>query len=164
MVSLGFLAATTARLMLGVSALFVPQRNPLVVLKQLTTLDIFVEGSGADRGGRRLARGRVRHTQGLLPGAGKDHGCLAGARRRLFRSDARACTSRRPPSGGGRVARARPPGSPGDLGCRRFERDSQKATFTGVWHPVPLRVDACEEWLRRLEIADRMGGSCCEST
>ncbi len=39
LVSLGFLASRTSRLELGVSALVVPQRNPLVVLKQLTTLD-----------------------------------------------------------------------------------------------------------------------------
>jgi alkanesulfonate monooxygenase SsuD/methylene tetrahydromethanopterin reductase-like flavin-dependent oxidoreductase (luciferase family) len=43
LVTLGFLAARTSRLHLGVSALVVPQRNPLVVLKQLTTLD-FVSG------------------------------------------------------------------------------------------------------------------------
>jgi alkanesulfonate monooxygenase SsuD/methylene tetrahydromethanopterin reductase-like flavin-dependent oxidoreductase (luciferase family) len=44
LVSLGYLAACTTRLELGVSALVVPQRNPLVVLKQLTTLDLLSEG------------------------------------------------------------------------------------------------------------------------
>lgn len=44
LVSLGFLAARTRRLELGVSALVVPQRNPLVVLKQLTTLDLLSRG------------------------------------------------------------------------------------------------------------------------
>ena len=44
LVSLGFLAARTQRLELGVSALVVPQRNPLVVLKQLTTLDLLSGG------------------------------------------------------------------------------------------------------------------------
>ena len=44
LVSLGFLAAKTSRLELGVSALVVPQRNPLVVLKQLTTLDFLSGG------------------------------------------------------------------------------------------------------------------------
>ena len=42
--SLGYLAARTSRLELGVSALVVPQRNPLVVLKQLTTLDLLSGG------------------------------------------------------------------------------------------------------------------------
>jgi probable F420-dependent oxidoreductase len=44
LVSLGFLAARTRRLELGVSALVVPQRNPLVVLKQLATLDLLSGG------------------------------------------------------------------------------------------------------------------------
>ena len=44
LVALGFLAARTQRLELGVSALVVPQRNPLVALKQLTTLDLLSGG------------------------------------------------------------------------------------------------------------------------
>src|SRR5437764_10234250 len=44
LVSLGFLAARTQRLTLGVSALVVPQRQPLVALKQLTTLDFLSGG------------------------------------------------------------------------------------------------------------------------
>jgi alkanesulfonate monooxygenase SsuD/methylene tetrahydromethanopterin reductase-like flavin-dependent oxidoreductase (luciferase family) len=44
LVSLGFLAARTSRLELGVSALVVPQRNPLVVLKELATLDFLSGG------------------------------------------------------------------------------------------------------------------------
>jgi alkanesulfonate monooxygenase SsuD/methylene tetrahydromethanopterin reductase-like flavin-dependent oxidoreductase (luciferase family) len=44
LVSIGFLAAQTQRLELGVSALVVPQRNPLVALKQLTTLDLLSRG------------------------------------------------------------------------------------------------------------------------
>jgi alkanesulfonate monooxygenase SsuD/methylene tetrahydromethanopterin reductase-like flavin-dependent oxidoreductase (luciferase family) len=44
LVSLGFLAGRTSRLQLGVSALIVPQRNPLVALKQLTTLDFLSGG------------------------------------------------------------------------------------------------------------------------
>ena len=44
LVSLAFLAARTSRLDLGVSALVVPQRNPLVALKQLTSLDLLSGG------------------------------------------------------------------------------------------------------------------------
>src|SRR4051794_2642446 len=44
LVSLGFLAGRTRRLLLGVSALIVPARNPLVALKQLTTLDFLSSG------------------------------------------------------------------------------------------------------------------------
>jgi alkanesulfonate monooxygenase SsuD/methylene tetrahydromethanopterin reductase-like flavin-dependent oxidoreductase (luciferase family) len=44
LVALGFLAGRTRRLELGVSALVVPQRQPLVALKQLTTLDFLSGG------------------------------------------------------------------------------------------------------------------------
>src|ERR671931_1481929 len=44
LVSVGFLAARTSRLELGVSALVVPQRQPLVALKQLATLDFLSHG------------------------------------------------------------------------------------------------------------------------
>src|SRR5918911_5737182 len=44
LVSLGFLAGRTSRFELGVSALVVPQRQPLVALKQLTTLDLLSGG------------------------------------------------------------------------------------------------------------------------
>jgi alkanesulfonate monooxygenase SsuD/methylene tetrahydromethanopterin reductase-like flavin-dependent oxidoreductase (luciferase family) len=44
LVSLGFLAGETSRLELGVSALVVPQRSPLIALKQLTTLDFLSGG------------------------------------------------------------------------------------------------------------------------
>jgi alkanesulfonate monooxygenase SsuD/methylene tetrahydromethanopterin reductase-like flavin-dependent oxidoreductase (luciferase family) len=44
LVSLGFLAGRTQRLRLGVSALIVPARKPLIALKQLTTLDFLSGG------------------------------------------------------------------------------------------------------------------------
>ena len=44
LLSLAFLAAHTERLLLGVSALIVPVRQPLVVLKELTTLDLLSGG------------------------------------------------------------------------------------------------------------------------
>lgn len=44
LISLGFLAGRTRRLQLGVSALIVPARNPIVALKQLTTLDLLSGG------------------------------------------------------------------------------------------------------------------------
>src|SRR3954465_16093612 len=46
LVSLGFLAGRTRTLQLGVSALIVPARNPLVALKQLTTLAFLSAGRG----------------------------------------------------------------------------------------------------------------------
>ena len=44
LVTLGYLAALTERVSLGVSALIVPMRNPFVVLKQLTSLDYLSKG------------------------------------------------------------------------------------------------------------------------
>src|SRR5215204_6071683 len=44
LVTVGFLAGATNRLRLGVSALIVPQREPLATLKQLVTLDVLSGG------------------------------------------------------------------------------------------------------------------------
>jgi alkanesulfonate monooxygenase SsuD/methylene tetrahydromethanopterin reductase-like flavin-dependent oxidoreductase (luciferase family) len=44
LVAVGFLAGRTTRLRLGVSALIVPQREPLLTLKQLVTLDVLSGG------------------------------------------------------------------------------------------------------------------------
>ena len=44
LVTVGYLAGRTRRLRLGVSALVVPQREPLVTLKQLVTLDVLSGG------------------------------------------------------------------------------------------------------------------------
>jgi alkanesulfonate monooxygenase SsuD/methylene tetrahydromethanopterin reductase-like flavin-dependent oxidoreductase (luciferase family) len=44
LVTVGFLAGCTRRLRLGVSALIVPQREPLLTLKQLVTLDVLSGG------------------------------------------------------------------------------------------------------------------------
>src|ERR671910_3567135 len=55
LVTVGYLAGRTRRLRLGVSALIVPQREPLLTLKQLVTLDVLSGGpaitAGAPRGG-----------------------------------------------------------------------------------------------------------------
>lgn len=72
LVSLGFLAGRTRRLELGVSALVVPQRQPLVALKQLATVDFlsggrlvaavaagWMEGEFASLGISYEARGRL---------------------------------------------------------------------------------------------------------
>jgi alkanesulfonate monooxygenase SsuD/methylene tetrahydromethanopterin reductase-like flavin-dependent oxidoreductase (luciferase family) len=44
LVAVGFLAGCTRRIRLGVSALIVPQREPLLTLKQLVTLDVLSGG------------------------------------------------------------------------------------------------------------------------
>src|ERR671912_1527912 len=60
LVALGFLAGCTRRLRLGVSALIVPQREPLLTLKQLVTLDVL-------SGGRLVTAGAPRRVGGGVP-------------------------------------------------------------------------------------------------
>jgi alkanesulfonate monooxygenase SsuD/methylene tetrahydromethanopterin reductase-like flavin-dependent oxidoreductase (luciferase family) len=143
LVTLGFLAARTRTLELGVSALVVPQRNPLVALKQLTTLDFlsggrlvtavaagWMEGEFATLGASFEERGRLLdewldaaaavfdQTPGLVRWEGEllsFEGWLAPA---LVR-----------------------PGGP-ELWVAGVSRATlRRATRTGVWHPVALRID-----------------------
>ena len=152
LVSLGFLAARTQRLELGVSALVVPQRNPLVALKQLTTLDLlsggrivtavaagWMEGEfallGADfeRRGRlldewlELAAGVFEQMPGRVAFEGEFFsvdGWLAPAPVR--------------------------PGGP-ELWVAGVSRATlRRATRTGVWHPVALPPDEVREMAAEL--------------
>jgi alkanesulfonate monooxygenase SsuD/methylene tetrahydromethanopterin reductase-like flavin-dependent oxidoreductase (luciferase family) len=143
LVSLGYLAAETRTLELGVSALVVPQRNPLVALKQLTSLDFlsagrivmavaagWMEGEfellGADFGRRgrllddwlRLALSVFEQMPGHVHYEGEElsvDGWLAPA---LVR-----------------------PGGP-ELWVAGVSRATiRRAAITGVWHPVALSPD-----------------------
>ena len=143
LVALGFLAGRTRTLELGVSALVVPQRNPLVALKQLTSLDFlsggrlvtavaagWMEGEFATLGAPFDSRGRLldewldaavavfRQTPGLVRWEGEllsFEGWLAPA---LVR-----------------------PGGP-ELWVAGVSRATlRRAAKTGVWHPVALPVD-----------------------
>jgi alkanesulfonate monooxygenase SsuD/methylene tetrahydromethanopterin reductase-like flavin-dependent oxidoreductase (luciferase family) len=142
-VSLGFLAARTRRLELGVSALVVPQRNPLVVLKQLTTLDFLSHGRivtavaagwmegefatlGADFEGRgrlldewlELARSVFRQMPGRVRYAGRAFSVDGWMAPALVR-----------------------PGGP-ELWVAGVSRATlRRAALTGVWHPVALPPD-----------------------
>jgi alkanesulfonate monooxygenase SsuD/methylene tetrahydromethanopterin reductase-like flavin-dependent oxidoreductase (luciferase family) len=143
LVALGFLAGRTRTLELGVSALVVPQRNPLVALKQLTTLDFlsggrvltavaagWMEGEFATLGASFEERGRLLDEWldaatavfGQMPGLVRwqgqllsFEGCLAPA---LVR-----------------------PGGP-ELWVAGVSRATlRRAAKTGVWHPVALPDD-----------------------
>ena len=143
LVALGFLAARTRRLELGVSALVVPQRNPLVALKQLTTLDL-------------LSRGRIvtAVAAGWMPGEFETLGADFERRGRLLNEWLRMAQSvfEQMP---GRVrfdgdffrvdgwlapALVRPGGP--ELWVAGVSRATiRRAAITGLWHPVALKPE-----------------------
>jgi alkanesulfonate monooxygenase SsuD/methylene tetrahydromethanopterin reductase-like flavin-dependent oxidoreductase (luciferase family) len=140
LVTVGYLAAHTTRLELGVSALVVPQRNPLVALKQLTTLD-FVSGG-------RIA---TAVAAGWMEGEFATLGASFERRGKLLNDWLRAALSvfEQMP---GQVEYHGPqlsfegwlapalvrPGGP-ELWVAGVSRATlRRAAITGVWHPVAL--------------------------
>jgi alkanesulfonate monooxygenase SsuD/methylene tetrahydromethanopterin reductase-like flavin-dependent oxidoreductase (luciferase family) len=143
LVSLGFLAARTQRLELGVSALVVPQRNPLVALKQLTTLDLlsggrivtavaagWMEGEFALLGADFERRGRLLDE--WLDLASSVFEQMPG--RVVYEGDFFSVDGWLSPA----LVR---PGGP-ELWVAGVSRATlRRATRTGVWHPVALPPD-----------------------
>jgi len=140
LVSLGFLAGRTRRIRLGVSALVVPQRNPLVTLKQLTSLDLLSAG-----------RILVAVTAGWLEQEFTTLGAaFHGRGRRLddWLDLARAAFAQMPGpvrhSGGPAVADGwLAPGLVRSGGPELWvagisDATLRRASRTGVWHPVAL--------------------------
>jgi alkanesulfonate monooxygenase SsuD/methylene tetrahydromethanopterin reductase-like flavin-dependent oxidoreductase (luciferase family) len=145
LVSLGFLAGRTKRLQLGVSALIVPARSPLVALKQLTSLDF-------------LSGGRVVTSvaAGWMEGEFETLGAPFAERGKLLDEwlDLAAAAFEQMP---GRVrydgellsldgwlapALERTP----ELWVAGTSRATvRRAAKTGVWHPVALSVDELRE-------------------
>jgi alkanesulfonate monooxygenase SsuD/methylene tetrahydromethanopterin reductase-like flavin-dependent oxidoreductase (luciferase family) len=137
LVSLGFLAGRTTRLLLGVSALVVPQRNPLVALKQLTTLDFlsggrivtavaagWMEGEFATLGADFERRGRVLNEWLELAASAFDE--MPGRIERLDGWLAPALVR---------------PGGPEIWVAGVSRATLRRAAMTGIWHPVALPVD-----------------------
>jgi alkanesulfonate monooxygenase SsuD/methylene tetrahydromethanopterin reductase-like flavin-dependent oxidoreductase (luciferase family) len=143
LVSLGFLAGRTHRLELGVSALVVPQRNPLVVLKQLATLDLlsggriitavaagWMEGEFALLGANFERRGRL--LEEWLDLAEAVFAQMPG--RVAFHGDFFSLDGWLAPA----LVR---PGGP-ELWVAGVSRATvRRAARTGVWHPVALPRD-----------------------
>jgi alkanesulfonate monooxygenase SsuD/methylene tetrahydromethanopterin reductase-like flavin-dependent oxidoreductase (luciferase family) len=147
LVSLGFLAGRTSRLDLGVSALIVPQRNPLVALKQLTTLDFlsggrivtaiaagWMEGEFETLGASFAQRGRLldewidlaKSVFEQMPGHVSYRGRLLSVDGWLAPALVR-------------------PGGP-ELWVAGVSRATlRRAMKTGVWHPVALAPDELRE-------------------
>jgi alkanesulfonate monooxygenase SsuD/methylene tetrahydromethanopterin reductase-like flavin-dependent oxidoreductase (luciferase family) len=142
-VSLGFLAGRTQRIDLGVSALVVPQRNPLVALKQLTTLD-FVSGG---RIVTAVAAGWMEREFATLGAPFDRRGRLLDEWLELARSvfdqmPGRVRYQGRTLSLDGWMAPALVrPGGP-ELWVAGVSRATlRRAALTGVWHPVALAPD-----------------------
>jgi alkanesulfonate monooxygenase SsuD/methylene tetrahydromethanopterin reductase-like flavin-dependent oxidoreductase (luciferase family) len=141
LVSLGFLAGRTRQLQLGVSALVVPQRNPLVVLKQLTTLDL-------------LSQGRIvtAVAAGWIEGEFELLGADFARRGRVLNEwlDLAASAFRQMP---GRIeqldgwlapALVRPDGP--EIWVAGISRATlRRAAKTGVWHPVALSAEQVQK-------------------
>jgi alkanesulfonate monooxygenase SsuD/methylene tetrahydromethanopterin reductase-like flavin-dependent oxidoreductase (luciferase family) len=136
LVTLGFLAGRTQTLQLGVSAFVVPQRNPLVALKQLTSLDFLSGGRIVTA----VAAGWMECEFELL-GADFEH---RGRNLNRWLELSRAAFEQMPgpvrlDSGEGWLAPALVrPGGP-ELWVAGVSRATvRRAASTGVWHPVAL--------------------------
>ncbi len=139
LVTLGFLAGRTSRLQLGVSALIVPQRSPLVALKQLTTLDFLSQGRIVTA----VAAGWMEGEFALL-GADFEH---RGRALNRWLEQAVDAFERMPgpvsfEAGEGWLAPGLVrPGGP-ELWVAGVSRATvRRAAITGVWHPVALGPD-----------------------
>jgi alkanesulfonate monooxygenase SsuD/methylene tetrahydromethanopterin reductase-like flavin-dependent oxidoreductase (luciferase family) len=143
LVSLGFLAGRTQRLELGVSALVVSQRNPLVALKQLATLDLLSGGRIVTA----VAAGWMEGEFALLGADFERRGRLLDEWLDLAASVFEQMPGRVVYDGqffslDGWLAPALVrPGGP-ELWVAGVSRATlRRATRTGVWHPVALPPD-----------------------
>jgi alkanesulfonate monooxygenase SsuD/methylene tetrahydromethanopterin reductase-like flavin-dependent oxidoreductase (luciferase family) len=140
LVSLGFLVGRTRRLTLGVSALVVPQRQPLVALKQLTTLDFLSGGRIVTA----VAAGWMKEEFASLGARYEDRGWLLDEWLSLAVSVVEQMPGHvrytgRLISADGWMAP--PPVRPGwpELWVAGVSRATlRRAEMTGVWHPVAL--------------------------
>lgn len=159
LVSLGFLAGRTQRLELGVSALVVPQRNPLVALKELTTLDFLSGGRIVTA----VTAGWMEREFAVLGAAYEGRGRLLDEWLELARSVFQQMPGRvryegRTFSLDGWMAPALVrPGGP-ELWVAGVSRATlRRAARTGVWHPVALPLEELRSMAA--ELRERRPGS-----
>jgi alkanesulfonate monooxygenase SsuD/methylene tetrahydromethanopterin reductase-like flavin-dependent oxidoreductase (luciferase family) len=140
LVTVGFLAGSTRRLRLGVSALIVPQREPLLTLKQLVSLDVL-------SGGRLItavAAGWMEEEFATLGASFADRGrrldqWLELAGELLRQAPGRVLADGPPAVSDAWLAPgpSRPEGL--ELWVAGVSRHTlRRAARTGVWHPVAL--------------------------
>ena len=143
LVSVAYLAAKTSRLELGVSALVVPQRNPLVALKQLTSLDFLSGGRIVTA----VTAGWIEQEFEMLSADFEERGRLLDEWLDLARSVfdqmpgwVRHETEHLSVDGWLAPPLVRPGGP--ELWVAGMSRATlRRAAVTGVWHPVALTPD-----------------------
>jgi alkanesulfonate monooxygenase SsuD/methylene tetrahydromethanopterin reductase-like flavin-dependent oxidoreductase (luciferase family) len=137
LVSLGFLAGRTDRLQLGVSALVVPQRNPLIALKQLTTLDFLSGGRIVTA----VAAGWMEGAFAILGADFEQRGQVLNDWLKLTMSAFGQVPGRIEELDGWLAPALVRPGGP-ELWVAGVSRATlRRAALTGVWHPVALAPD-----------------------
>jgi alkanesulfonate monooxygenase SsuD/methylene tetrahydromethanopterin reductase-like flavin-dependent oxidoreductase (luciferase family) len=137
LVSLGFLAGRTDRLQLGVSALVVPQRNPLIALKQLTTLDFLSGGRIVTA----VAAGWMEGEFAILGADFEQRGQVLNDWLKLTMSAFGQVPGRIEELDGWLAPALVRPGGP-ELWVAGVSRATlRRAALTGVWHPVALAPD-----------------------
>ena len=143
LVALAFLVGRMDRLQLGVSALVVPQRNPRIALKQLTTLDFLSGGRIVTA----VAAGWMEGEFALLGAPFERRGRVLDDWLELAASVFEQMPGRvryegEEPSIDGWTAPALVrPGGP-ELWAAGVSRATlRRAALTGVWHPVALATD-----------------------
>jgi alkanesulfonate monooxygenase SsuD/methylene tetrahydromethanopterin reductase-like flavin-dependent oxidoreductase (luciferase family) len=137
LVSLGFLAGRTDRLQLGVSALVVPQRNPLIALKQLTTLDFLSGGRIVTA----VAAGWMEGEFAILGADFEQRGQVLSDWLKLTMSAFGQVPGRIEELDGWLAPALVRPGGP-ELWVAGVSRATlRRAALTGVWHPVALAPD-----------------------
>jgi alkanesulfonate monooxygenase SsuD/methylene tetrahydromethanopterin reductase-like flavin-dependent oxidoreductase (luciferase family) len=141
LVSLGFLAGRTQRLELGVSALVVPQRNPLVALKQLTTLDFLSNGRIVTA----VAAGWIEGEFELLGADFARRGRVSNEWLDLAASAFRQMPGRIEELDGWLAPGLVRPGGPEIWVAGVSQATIRRAAKTGVWHPVALSVEQVQE-------------------
>jgi alkanesulfonate monooxygenase SsuD/methylene tetrahydromethanopterin reductase-like flavin-dependent oxidoreductase (luciferase family) len=141
LVSLGFLAGRTQRLELGVSALVVPQRNPLVALKQLTTLDFLSNGRIVTA----VAAGWIEGEFELLGADFARRGRVSNEWLDLAASAFRQMPGRIEELDGWLAPGLVRPGGPEIWVAGVSQATIRRAAKTGVWHPVALSVEQVKE-------------------
>jgi alkanesulfonate monooxygenase SsuD/methylene tetrahydromethanopterin reductase-like flavin-dependent oxidoreductase (luciferase family) len=142
LVTVGWLAGQTARLRLGVSALIVPQREPLLTLKQLVTLDVLSGGRLVTA----VAAGWMEEEFETLGASFPDRGrrldeWLDLAGELLRQAPGRVLHDGPVPVSDGWLA----PGPTRTEGLELWVAGTSRHTLrraakTGVWHPVALPV------------------------